>query len=367
MDADIDEGTFSSLPSLSSLEDTVLDCVDLTSDEERDRDYRRPPHPAPEPARSASPVRLTAARNRSRNGSESTREQGGGNTNPPPRRVAQPVQSKYWAWTWHCPEIANEMDCLQQMADTVVAVFDARNFKYVFQSERCPRTDRLHLQGYVEAERKFRWTELNMSQRIHWGKRRGTQLDNIIYCSRIDKRTDPGFVYVRGLQIPKPLELIDPTYPWQQQVLQQIKEKPDNRKIFWYWSDEGGVGKTCFGKYLVAKHGACLLGGRGSDVRNGIVKWKEAKGETPELCLYNITRSFDPTYVSYEALENIKDMCFYSGKYEGAQIVGNPPHLYVFANYAPPQGKLSEDRLRVWEIVGPDAIEGHCVEPAALH
>ena len=49
-------------------------------------------------------------------------------------------------------------------------------------------------------------------------------------------------------------------------------------------------------------------------------------------------------YISYEALENIKDMYFYSGKYEGGCVNGNSPHIYIFANFPPDESKMTVDR-----------------------
>ena len=76
----------------------------------------------------------------------------------------------------------------------------------------------------------------------------------------------------------------------------------------------------------------------------------EKHGKTPELICVNIPRSYDTTYLSYEGLENIKDMLFYSGKYEGGMVVGNSPHLLVFANEAPDLSRLSADRWNIKNI-----------------
>lgn len=43
-------------------------------------------------------------------------------------------------------------------------------------------------------------------------------------------------------------------------------------------------------------------------------------------------------------------MCFYSGKYEGGMVVGNNPHLLVFANIEPDTKKMSDDRFIVQNI-----------------
>ena len=51
--------------------------------------------------------------------------------------------------------------------------------------------------------------------------------------------------------------------------------------------------------------------------------------------------------ISYDGIEEIKDMMFYSGKYEGGMVVGKCPRFIVFANNPPIFEKMSADRWRV--------------------
>ena len=208
-----------------------------------------------------------------------------------------------------------------------------------------------HLQGYIELKKKSRpLSVFTFTNKISWRKCKGTKEENITYCSKDDKNP-----FLHNCKIRQPLKLISPDmfYDWQKEIIEIIKKEPDNRKIYWYWSNEGGVGKTQFCKYLSATYGAMCLHGKGSDVRNGIVTMAGPQGlNTPELVLYPIPRSHNSDYISYESLENIKDMYFYSGKYEGGMINGNPPHLFVFANEPPNEFKMSNDR---WVIKCIDA------------
>ena len=90
-------------------------------------------------------------------------------------------------------------------------------------------------------------------------------------------------------------------------------------------------------------------------MRNGVVEYsKRNDGDTPEFVIYPIPRSYAAEYVSYEAIESVKDMFFYSGKYEGGAICGNCPHVLVFANHPPDTSKMSIDR---WNIVQIDENE----------
>ena len=183
------------------------------------------------------------------------------------------------------------------------------------------------------------------TDRIWWTKAKGTRVQNDIYCMKDDKEM---FEYDPH-KVPEVKTIHKANfYPWQTDILKIIETEPDDRKIYWYWSEKGRTGKTSMQKYLAVKHGALILGGKACDVRNAIVEYKKTNhGNTPKLICCNIPRSFNKEYVSYEGFENIKDMCFYSGKYEGGMVVGNPPHLFIFANIQPEEEKLSDDRLEV--------------------
>lgn len=198
-----------------------------------------------------------------------------------------------------------------------------------------------HLQGYVKFKVKARPMGIFNNIRIHFEAAKGNDAHQWIY---ITKEKEP-FI---NIGFPKPVKLINPDRDWEQDILKIIETEPDDRTIYWYWSEKGKMGKTSFCKYLTIKHDAIALSGKASDMRNGVMDYLKNKGMTPELILIPIPRSFNTDYLNYEGIENIKDMYFYSGKYEGGQVCGNCPHVFVFANCKPDETKMSEDR---WEIV----------------
>lgn len=207
-----------------------------------------------------------------------------------------------------------------------------------------------HLQGYVEFKDKKRPKSVfNFTENIHWDKPRGsnTRAECAKYCNKGDK------VYQLGIKLPEKVKVIteDMLFDWQIAIIDLINGPIDDRKIYWYWSEEGNVGKTSFCKYLVVKYGGIPLAGKSSDVKNGVCAYMEANHNcTPKLVLYPIPRCTDESEVNYDALENIKDMFFYSGKYKGGIVCGNSPHLFVFANMEPMLHKMSKDRWIVVEI-----------------
>ncbi len=270
---------------------------------------------------------------------------GVGNTRTTPDNRISP--SKRW-----CMTLNNYTD---ENIQWLVPLFQEYCKKYILAKEigECGTP---HLQGFFEFKIKRRPksvfervvpcpTKRGDNIRPHFEKARACDLDQVIYCSK-----EGSVIEKVGLpNIPRPLKVINPDRAFQQEILEIIKGSACDRKIFWYFGD-GNIGKTQFCKYLSYKHDAICLSGKGADVRNGVVEYKKNHGDTPELVLFPIPRSYNTEYLSYEALENIKDMYFYSGKYEGGMINGNPPHLIVFANEPPDINKMSRDRWCIFHI-----------------
>lgn len=221
----------------------------------------------------------------------------------------------------------------------------------VFQEEE---EQTKHLQGCLSFNTKGRPFNLLTNRRIHWEKKssKSTLLQCRFYCVDPNKRIENGRVWLRGWKPPRPVKTIEKSklYQWQNEILDIIKNEPDDRTIYWYWSEKGGIGKTTFCKYLVVNHDAIVLSGKSTDVKYAISEYKAKTGDTPELLLWNIPRTFSMEYLNWEAMENVKDMLFFSGKYEGGMTCGNPPHLFIFANCEPSCDEEFKKRLVIKKL-----------------
>lgn len=94
-------------------------------------------------------------------------------------------------------------------------------------------------------------------------------------------------------------------------------------------------------RYLIRNHGAVPLEGKKDSILYCAAEFES------EIYVYDIERSLE-TYVSYGAIEKIKNGCYMVAKYESKPIDRNPPHVLIFANFAPNEKMLSADR---WHIV----------------
>lgn len=245
-------------------------------------------------------------------------------------------QSKYWCFTLN--------NYLEQDLHILTECFKNNDIKYII-GEEVGQQGTPHLQGYIETKTKIRPSELKLNNKIHWESRKGTQEQNIKYCSKDGK-------YVcNGLKVKKPLKILSESmlYEYQKKIIEFIKNEPNDRSIYWFYEPDGNVGKTSLCKYLIHHFNAVLLDGKKNDILYC------ASENDSELYIYDIPRSYEG-FVSYDAIEKIKNGLYMTGKYESKTICRNSPHLLVFANFKPETHKLSLDRWIIYKIDKYDLI-----------
>ncbi len=260
---------------------------------------------------------------------------GGGNTNSPPNN-----QRKNWFFTWNN---YNGEHSIQTLIDK----FDSLCTKYVFQEE-IGKNGTPHLQGCIELKKRSRFNEFNLDKKIHWEITKSKE-NAEIYCSKIDTRS--GRTFSKGIIVQTEIILMEIKDQWMKDIIENINNKPHPRIINWILDRKGGKGKSDFCKYLCVKHNALMVCGKGTDMKCGIASWVKIKKNYPEIILIDCPRTFDTNYLSYTGLEEIKNGCFFSPKYESGMVIGNRPHIYVFSNELPNIEKLTSDK---WNIIDLD-------------
>jgi hypothetical protein len=225
----------------------------------------------------------------------------------------------------------------QDQLDQLVEHFDFFRMKYVIGRETCPTTGTPHLQGYVRhPEIKFRPME-KIKVQCHWEKAKGSMEHNLVYCTKEDTEA------ITNIEVEKPEELIyDEPYGWQIDALEVVTKTPDRRTIHWMWEPDGNIGKSTFVRYLVIKHGALVCAGKAADVKFMISQCKKA----PKVIIFDVPRS-NAGFISYTAIEEVKNGLFANSKYESSMHVQNWPHVLVFGNQPPDYEKMSDDRWNV--------------------
>lgn len=224
--------------------------------------------------------------------------------------------------------------------------FIQKQKEWIWGEEICPTTGRKHWHAYFESKNQVRFSTLKSQfGKCDIQKCKGTPKQNFDYISK-----DGKFKTNMKYKVQKPLKIIKDLYPWQQQIVDIVKQEPDDRTVYWVWSAEGCKGKTSLIKYLVVNHDALVVGGKVSDISNSLHNYREEKEYYPELICINLAR--DARNLSYKGIEAVKDGLVTNTKYECRQHVFNSPHVIVFANNLPNFEMLSKDR---WKIINLDS------------
>ncbi len=213
-----------------------------------------------------------------------------------------------------------------------------------------------HIQGVLVFKNAKLWdTMKNVADgKIHWEVCKNLAASKN-YCSKLD--TSAGNCWTRGFGIRSPVK--DPLagktlYDWQQDIVAIIAGAVDDRKIYWFYSHEGAVGKSSLVKHLCLKdrNGTILCGGTFKDAEYAIAQII-GKGGAVKCVIFDIPRSREKDgmpLVSYSGMEEIKNGCFFSAKYESAMVLFDSPHMIVFSNLEPDRSKMSSDRWVVRNV-----------------
>lgn len=130
---------------------------------------------------------------------------------------------------------------------------------------------------------------------------------------------------------------------WQKQVVEKL-DNQGQRKILFVVDEQGGKGKSVLARHLMTtrKAWACQ-GGKVGDLMF-------AYDTSAEIAIFDMARCNNPDYYPWNFMENIKSGWFCGTKYKGGLKIFNIPKVVVFMNEEPPRNKLSADRYDVFII-----------------
>ncbi len=264
-----------------------------------------------------------------------------------PVRKKRDALSRNWFLTW------NNYD-----DESIKTLLGMDAVKYVIQEEK-GEEGTPHLQGVMCWKHKKSWSWLRNIAEIYWKPAKNVMACKQ-YCSKVE--TANGKMWVKGFVVEKRVK--DPLagkrlYSYQREILDMVRGIPDDRKIFWYWSDKGAIGKSSLCKHMCLKLDAILVGGKYRDAYYGIAEKVKQSGGI-DIVIFDIPR-FSGNKVSYIGIEGIKNGCFYNTKYESTMCLYDPPHIVIFANQSPDMGSLSTDRWVVKNLDG-EADLGHIAD-----
>jgi len=271
----------------------------------------------------------------------------------------------------------------------------SRPVKYVIWQVELGESGTPHIQAYIALKVKKRISYFKeWLPRAHLEIARGTPLENKAYCSKEEGRIEGPFefgnlppgkgarldleafrssvcvnpvpanelvhrygeiyakypkycrelnAYYRRARYLETLPKFVPLPGWQCDLVETLRGPVDPRKVIWIWEETGSVGKSYFCRHFRIGEGAgelgyIITGGKYADIQFG---YNEEK-----VVYFDWARDQEEQF-PYVLIEHFKNGYFFSPKYESRGRIFDPPHVVVFANFAPNTGKLSQDR---WDI-----------------
>lgn len=226
--------------------------------------------------------------------------------------------------------------------DTLFSIFEKNKCSYIIGKE-IDEQGTPHLQIYVRFENARTFHSLKkINTRLHIEKARGTIDENYEYCKKENN-------FVTNIAAKYHFSLVK-FNEWQQSlydlIMNEIKN-PNDRLIHWVLDAEGAKGKTSFCKHMYFNNPNTLyVTGKANDIKYAI--YCHIKEDKPlNLIVMDFTRSIE-NFISYEAIESIKNGIFFNGKYESGCCAFKPPIVVCFSNFEPNTDRLSSDR---WNFI----------------
>lgn len=256
----------------------------------------------------------------------------------------------------HCLTIADEKEELEH-GNIAKAITHSSGKHWVFQLERGERAGKLHWQCRVQLGTKKRCTTLlhELSASLSCESSRITvrpeadATGSFNYCCKEESR-------VKGPWADSPIYLgrdlgcMEAPLPWQKSIIDCVKTEPDDRSIYWVCDPVGNNGKSKLCKWLRWKKLAVRVPlGTATQIKTSVIEKGAARCYLVDLPR---VRGGDETrFALFSAIEDIKNGWVESSMYgKAAELMMEPPHVFVFSNEMPDFGMASVDRWRVYTL-----------------
>lgn len=279
------------------------------------------------------------------------------------------TKSRHLRFTWYNYE--QYLPSMEQLQ--VNQFFSEIAEQWVVQEERCPTTGRLHLQGYLRTKyestgRRLSFTHLikaNIQALIPTPDQPKPWLAMSNYCQKDDTWTgryrynsidyipdeDQKPVILKHKQLWDDYDTINEK-PWQAFVRELLMvSKPHKRHIYWFFSNNGEVGKSTLTRHLIINDPTKVFYTDGSrkHIFHAYRDFCDTHGY-PRAVIFDLARD-QQAKISYTTLEKLKNGYFFVDfASKPGNCVFNWPHIIVFANWPPDVERLSKDRWRIYEI-----------------
>lgn len=264
----------------------------------------------------------------------------------PPQTQKQAPSRKNHFITWFYSDTSEIAPIINRCKEITI--------KGMAQTEICPTTKRKHIHLMLWGKKKFRDTELKLPKNSYNGQTLKDVDNTSDYANKSDSHDG---VFREKWGFPTEIKHYCMFNTWQQWLLDTVTQtEPDLRKVYWFWSKNGKLGKTALLKWIADKHnGQFCLGGTARNISNLIY---HTDMDTCRCMMFALALE-DEKNVNYKAIEHIKDgLCQNMKSHTNGTKIYNAPHVIIFANYPPDTTKLIKDRWIIHQIDWMNEVKG---------
>lgn len=280
---------------------------------------------------------------------------------------------------------------------------ELKDYQYlIYQKEICPKTQRLHYQGYVVFKNHKRLATLKrMNPKAHFEKREATHTEAKTYCEKSDTHVEGPWTFGDDSNVPEnagyrtdlinikkeidqgksvnslmmqddhfgtlsrtlrffqeyeqevlrvknekefledcPKEL---EHKWQKDLYKSL-ETQHRREIAWVWSESGNMGKTQFANWVKANSELTVFFSTGGASRDIACSYNYE-----DIVIFDFTRE-KKDFINYSIIENFKDGKVFDSKYKSKMKLFKSKPVVVFANFPPEEEKISMNRIKLIQL-----------------
>ena len=312
---------------------------------------------------------------------------------------------KNWCFTFY-PVFEGHTDS-KEISDETFQKFDPETLKliwmkcnediryYIYQYERCPKTGKIHVQGYVQfrIRKKLNWIKKHINPNAHFEPAKGDLKENQEYCSKdesrllgpfsegtpmksgervdleeiavqilegkeIDDEMRTNQAYIRHYKYFGHLESVRKAKVAKESFIEKMKDfeptntqktiydllmKQNNRQVLWIHDEKGNRGKSSLADYILSKEYDNTFVTSNMKHADLMHMYKDQR-----IILFDYTRAQEEQ-INYSSIEQFKSGRIFKTKYESSCIITKDIFkICIFANFGPDISKLSKDR---WQII----------------
>lgn len=126
-------------------------------------------------------------------------------------------------------------------------------------------------------------------------------------------------------------------------IVNAEKQQEEERKIHWFFEEQGNTGKSWLTKRLIANSNAIMFNtGKQQDILYAY--------DNQPVVIFDLPRISEHNENIYTTIELLKNGNYLSTKYESHSVLTKPPTIIIFSNFKPLVKTLSRDRWNIHEI-----------------